>query len=114
MSIFTHNTSGVVRIYTIPDAGTPTLRRWRWEDLDPFTQGYIEAMGVGTFSDLAPETLAAILKDCERFQKYSGKPRTHLYGGIMWKQRGFGMLPQYPPLTPYLGDDGKVYLREAS
>jgi hypothetical protein len=66
-----------------------------WDDLDSFTQGYIEALfftseapGVTTeewqatedhpegsipgdvgFSDLAPETLAAVIADCAAFQK---------------------------------------------
>ena len=50
-----------------------------WPELDAFTQGYIEALfftdasdsddelyGKG-FSDLAPETLAAIIDDCRKF-----------------------------------------------
>jgi hypothetical protein len=64
---------------------------WRWECLDDFTQGCIEALfftecepgtdveshdpetesalhGECGFSDLAPETLARIIDDCSRFQ----------------------------------------------
>lgn len=51
-----------------------------WTDLDAFTQGYVEALfarnagglfrplGFAKFSDLAPETLARIIADCEAFR----------------------------------------------
>lgn len=51
-----------------------------WPELDAFTQGYIEALFFTNasysydelyekgFSDLAPETLAAIIDDCAKFQ----------------------------------------------
>jgi hypothetical protein len=68
------------------------------------------------FSDLAPETLAAILKDCEALSvtiEGEFEPDSE-DGDHAWKVRQSGLWGAYPPLTPYLGDDGKVYLREAS
>lgn len=117
-------------------------RRTTWRDLDPFTQGYIEALFASIerttanlvwdaddharfarYSDLAPETLAAILKDCEAYQVAGPLPRQ--WGEHFWKSRQncfeasqrptrVAMHAKYPPLTPYLGDDGRVYLREAA
>lgn len=109
--------------------------RVTWSDLDLFTQGYVEAFlgglfedcdaieaGPGVvryagFSDLAPSTLAAILKDCERVLE----PEAHRHcramigaGAGFWEGRQLGnWAPQFLPLTPSLGDDGLVYLREA-
>jgi hypothetical protein len=64
----------------ILDHGTAEAAR-TFASLDPFTQGYIEAMFFtdasdpddgdlqdATFADLAPETLAKIIRDCEQFQ----------------------------------------------
>jgi len=91
------------------------------------------------FRDLAPETLAMVRRDCERFAaklpddfQYCGSFENPL-GGAFWAERNgdsghagayarlnwldsvhMGELDaitdSFPPLTPYLGDDGKVYL----
>jgi len=109
-----------------------------WTDLDPFTQGYVEAVFTGAsvdlhaewldrvdpyrspgFSDLAPETLARIIEDCARFliaypaAREPDVPGARLVGGYVWTNRQGGDYPDFPPLTVSLGDDGKVYLREA-
>lgn len=115
----------------------PNPRGYQWPDLDPFTQGYIEALfadgisirGYGGlmaclapnkkpcgFSDLAPETLAAILKDFAAW--HYGQFRlpgvnTSAMGRSVWAQRQRGELQRFPPLTAYLGGDSKVYLRAA-
>jgi hypothetical protein len=114
-----------------------------WSDLSPFVQGYVEAMfadqtevwfdrpslssGTGViryvgFSDLAPETLALILLDCEAWLR----ERDDWYGAVrhnwrtaekgedFWGSRNGGAWTNFPPLTPYLGDDGKVYLQEGA
>lgn len=94
----------------------------RWSDLSPFAQGYIEALfasiggkleivpfmgmrpepfAVG-FSDLAPETLARIIADCE------ARAWLDTDGKWFWISRQNGNLDAFPPLTVQLGDDGKV------
>ena len=70
------------------DHGTPEAAR-TFASLDSFTQGYIEAMFFtnasdpddgdldgATFAELAPESLAKIIADCEAFQ--AGLPRDSL------------------------------------
>lgn len=129
----TLDTSGVVRIPT----GRPGINNhYLWSDLSPFAQGYAEALlgdlssrllqpnedgpcGVEFgFSDLAPETLAMILRDCEGLGSiYSDTTRG---GALFWSDRqggGFlGLNPQtrFPPLRTYLNDAGKVMLEVAS
>lgn len=83
----------------ILDRGTPEAAR-QFQDLDSFTQGYIEAMfftstGTGddeelehaTFADLAPETLDKIVRDCQRFQQENRIPLERAYIGC--EQRGY-------------------------
>jgi hypothetical protein len=127
-----------------------------FEKLDAFTQGYIEALfftsedqldGDWPFNDrrcgvddLAPETLARIKRDCERFQCENSAALELAYdeaddygeteaGRDFWYTRcghgaGFwdGDIPDhlgtaltdaahaFGNLDAYLGDDGKVYL----
>jgi hypothetical protein len=104
-----------------------------WSDLDPFTQGYVEAFlrdcwsrrmrdvhgGLWpvkpAFSDLSPETLARIVEDCAEIK--DAEPHdiwTKGDGEAFWRDRNDGCHLGVQPLTAYLGDDGKVYLREAS
>lgn len=71
-----------------------------------------------TFSDLAPEALALILKDCARAasamgcREADGFPRTDtVLGCLFWERRQSGKCPGFPPLTPHLREDGKVALR---
>lgn len=92
--------------------------------LDSFTRGYIAAL-LGTMASgrLAPETLAQIMEDCAEFRS----PKVgaadwfvfdRLTGGDFWRDRQGRQLTRYssrrfPPLTPYLGNDGLIYLKEA-
>jgi hypothetical protein len=126
---FQFDTSGVVELHD--PAHLP--RETRFSDLSPFVQGYVEAMAqtLGEhcaaqddncylrFSDLAPETLARIMEDCERGVKMSNGlhpiyRKNKAGGAAFWtdRQRGRWALTNLRPLTPYLGDDGKVRLRE--
>lgn len=143
MSTFTLDTSGAV-------CAPLSERGWaewsgvldvgeakRWSDLDPFTQGYVEALfceavgsadfwandakagypdGVG-FSDLAPEALALILKDCAAWRaEFSGDACERSagredMGREFWRIRQENKRRTFPPLTPYLREDGKVDLK---
>ena len=99
---------------------------YRWSDLSPFTQGYVEALFTGAdrtlgdtaihdfgkelgFSDLAPETLARIIEDCEERLSVGGDwPDTDTAGEMFWLSRQRKGQVTFPPLTVQLGDDGKV------
>jgi len=128
MSAFTLDTSGRVECA----ASFQPIGWTIWPDLSPFAQGYVEAIfasllavreaGAGKhfinygFSDLSPETLALILRDCEAWRScYPAVENEAKAGAAFWELRTkqFVKRPDFPPLTPYLGDDGKVYLREA-
>lgn len=109
---------------------------YAWSDLSPFVQGYVGAMFAScfdpvfdkpvlrsgyadfrgiSFSDLAPATLAAILRDCERWlDRYPKTEVTAKKGENAWRYRQEQLVerPDFPPLTPFLSDDGKIYLRE--
>lgn len=115
------DTSGAVMIEFAP--GCDEIKTW--DRLDPFTQGYVEALFNGwitepgwgdrplehfAFSDLASETLEVILKDCATF-----KDARPFDGKLFWdqRQRGQWTVQGFPPVVPYLGDDGKIYLLEA-
>jgi hypothetical protein len=107
-----------------------------WSDLDPFTQGYVEAAmrslyeahhsaGIAArmrvtylFSDLAPETLARIIADCGRFNESRIAPLVN--GAGFWSKRQAGLyrghetgFPRFPPLALTLGEDGKLRFAEA-
>lgn len=83
------------------------------DESDASREAFRALYGVG-FSDLAPEALAAIMADC------AGRPdndrlictptRQHDNGARFWRRRERGAEPGFPPLAPYLGDDGKVRL----
>ena len=114
-----------------------------WSDLSPFAQGYVEALfaaasddldrqyresgetaddgnGPFGFSDLAPETLARIIADCEQYQAahkdaLNGRdgPRRpdatpENDGRMFWHWRNKPGAIGYSPLTVQLGEDGKV------
>ncbi len=97
-----------------------------WEDLSPFTQGYVEALiandalplyNVATppgFRHLAPETLARIIEECERCERgyrALGIQTIERFAGFnVWTLQQAGTLVEqgFPPLTVHLGDDGKV------
>lgn len=126
-----------------PPAGVRTKRNY-WPDLSLFEQGYVEALFKALrdkhsfrnqplvreaiskygFSDLAPETLAAILKDCAAFGQTwrmqepegarpgPGFARGEQGGRDFWMMRQRGALtdPPFPPLILTIRDDGKIYL----
>jgi hypothetical protein len=125
---FTLDTSGFVE-------GRPQgirTKRVYWTDLTPFQQGYVEALfasAVGSpdfwandhkagypdhvgFSDLSPEALALILRDCAQYE--DGARAVGLWsntadiGGHFWRVRQSGAFPEFPPLTVTLSDAGKV------
>lgn len=133
---FQLDTSGFV---PTPDGtgGPNNCGRRDWSDLSPFTQGYIEALfaehgealtheawlnqthidiehlggRARAFSDLAPETLARIIADCERGEARIGDGAE--WGRYFWAARQGGLYggdptAKAPPLTVTLGDDGKV------
>lgn len=102
-----------------------------------FAQGYVKALLSGPitvgadahtynsvlqlgFSDLAPATGARIIADCkEALADPLAGYKPHVESGRMfWRDRQANMLngmdPRFPPLTPHLGEDGKVYLREGA
>lgn len=119
----TLDTSGVVQFRD--DHGE--LMTYRWSDLTPFVQGYIEALffdpasdaelwqakgGILGFDRLAPETLARILKDCEEMVRNSrGYLKTADQGREAWVWRQDGVLI-FPPLTPILSEDGLIRFKE--
>lgn len=61
------------------------------------------------FSDLAPEALAAVLRDCERYRGRTSSS-SGAVGALFWMNRSGGHLSGdgWSPLSPFLGDDGKV------
>lgn len=60
------------------------------------------------FSNLAPETLAQIIADCEFLRRAQWGDKSALIGGWIWQERQMDHLNRFPPLTVQLGDDGKV------
>lgn len=131
---FQLDTSGIV-LLPRPGAEDRFKDGWRFEDLDPFTQGYVKALFAESdgwaaidlsrpgqyafrgFSDLAPETLARIMEDCAADQRAGLKlniagnteDRTSFKAGAeFWWERQSGNLFDARPLTVILCDDGKV------
>lgn len=130
------DTSGeVLRVYGLPYAGQKAADVM-WRDLDPLTQGYIEALFADFnkgrpprrsvahvanrlypfgFFDLAGETLTRIIADCRRADSlqafrdgvaYSGSHG----GGAVFRDRQAGKLERHGlrPLIVEIGEDGKV------
>lgn len=124
----------------------PTSNRFIfWEDLSPFAQGYVEALWRAFcddendrrsemrghvnrsipaekdygFSDLAPEALDMILRDCEALAAAVSSPsynnrNSRIMGEGCWEARQ-KREPAYaargfPPLRISLNEDGKVAL----
>lgn len=134
MADFTLDTSGVVKVRpsAMPEPWKPGRWLWAWTDLSPLEQGYVEALfeslrpvedsDIGfqqdlAFSDLAPETLAAIRKDCDLLCRKHFIPTDATYSGSeFWKRRQAGKCETlgFPPLTVTLGDDGRVYATPTS
>jgi hypothetical protein len=147
MSTFTLDTSGVVDHWRENRLGVKVGPTY-WSDLTPFEQGYIQAAFASAaimranernpaeplrpayrdarFSDLAPETLAAILKDCEAVEKrvadrllvnLSGaqfwEQRQRRFAGICAEDRGWGVA-FFTAAALSLGDDGKIHQQAAA
>lgn len=139
MSEFTLDMPGYVQIeapYTLE------VIRLRFRDLSPFEQGYVEAMKNDrrmlsyfddarmldwhdwAFSDLAPETLSVIRRDCAALVSPPYVFASGAEAGRFcweWRQRGWRntsggptLRETFPPLTIYLGDDGLVCFKETS
>jgi len=120
---FKLDTSGSIHFAT-PYAKSHGLKTfYRWEDLTPFVQGYIEEVlehadqyevsglqvrHVG-FSDLANTTLARIIEDCAEFTRLYGEWPLPGHGRGFWigRQRGSHSM-EFMPLTVALNDAGKV------
>lgn len=87
--------------------GEPRFRA-PWLDVP----GVTAWLNVG-FRDLAPATLAAMLKDCEaRLSQASPPyPNTREEGARTWEKRQAGKLKLhgFPPVTLSIGDDGLIY-----
>ncbi|MET3527264.1 hypothetical protein [Phenylobacterium koreense] len=115
--------------YVWQPPGAKSIYKVRWEDLSPFEQGYVQALLRGVdlvgqwldtvdpyrapgFSDLAPEALAMILRDCEaRAPAYAASMRYPPSAGrSFWRVRQHGHVPTFPPLRVFLNDAGKVCL----
>jgi hypothetical protein len=129
---FTFDTSGEVVEGKASDRPRMTpIKAWRWEGLDTFTQAYVAALfeaerevftdegreAMPGFSDLAPETLATILRDCEAARRRTcaapGPSAAVPCGRSFWSARQAGRGgAAFPPLSAYVGDDGRVYLLE--
>lgn len=132
---FELDTSGSVRA-DIPGLNCPVF----WSDLTPFCQGYVEAMWQSVrelrrdaedakqinlddlgFRHLAGDTLKRIVEDCGRFVTYSrdvcgvdGYEQSPSDGRWFWdaRQRGEWSDKGYPVLTPFLSDEGLIFLKE--
>lgn len=153
MGAFTLDTGGEVTTQDRPEAYGGV---YCWSDLSPFAQGYVEALfasferwpsttfgdakypalpnvsghgvtiGLG-FSDLSPEALALIIRDCERALRTSLWGNSVRDGRLFWSERteelfsGFWGGQQtllcetlFPPLRPFLNEDGKVCLEPSN
>lgn len=130
----TLDTSGTVPVQVTP----ASHQNVGWIDLDAFTQGYVEAafaseyrdgkfatamkarrrdMRLPGFSDLAPDTLAAMMADCEAFQTLYGEEGDGgADGEKFWKTRQLGWWREtgFTVTTLYLSEDGLIHHREAS
>lgn len=65
------------------------------------------------FSDLAPETLARIMEDCEQRLRSRDCVLNSAEGGrSFWLLRQAGQRPGFPPLIVHLNNDGKIYFKD--
>lgn len=145
MTEFQLDTSGVVYI-PAPLCGRIHGYGVTWDDFDLLQQGYVEALlrdfnnnarpagavWTGTyygFSDLAPETVQKIIRDCAALQAALSEHQfDYSQGWCFWNYRN-GRLEgpdlvrwsepfdtwflnasrEFPPLTLTLGEDGLIY-----
>jgi hypothetical protein len=116
---FQLDTTGEVDLSIAEGVPAAIAGGYRWFDLSPFTQGYIEALlrEIGAaFWQLAPETLARIIADCDYYEKQTGgAPSSEPYWGMtlemgaaFWQARQVERWLDLRPLTVQLCDDGKV------
>lgn len=130
MKTFTLDTSGIVPVPVTGQDGY--AKRITWPDLDAFTQGSGEAMArdlykrllsegstpedaakAVAFHNWAPGTLARIIATSD-LALGLGAPNTVEAGARHWAIEQANSVSPFPPLVLYLGDDGKVHLREAA
>ena len=138
---FALDTSGTVHGVPGAPAGQGTYHPvdLDWCDLSPFAQGYVEALFadfrqrqerrfhenpafIGQempaqrgFSDLAPETLARIIADCEKWcSAVPSRLAQRQVGGDFWRLQQLGKVGEALPLPLAVqpGDDGKVRFAE--
>lgn len=136
MDRFSFDTSGFVEA---PSAAFPgKMAFWQWSDLSPFAQGFVEGLFADprlsksqseadgritrvppSFSDLSPDALALILRDCASFVNIATglgiKELGSTQGRYFWAGRQNGTLQHawaaaFPPLRPFLNDEGKIGL----
>lgn len=127
---FQLDTSGGVGVMPGWEAPVPTSNRFIfWAGLNPFTQGYIEAMlwapliqgddedglyWTPRFSDLSPDALTKIIADCEACLDRFKPPHPDAeLGAAFWSGRnhtgsGNEFHPHFLPLTVALDGAGKV------
>jgi len=128
MDTFKLDTSGEVQ--NVPTGIAGICGDYRWSDLTPFQQGYVEVLFANQdtewanrpwlwggmdrpgFSDLSPEALARIIADCEVAASILGRDNRSEDGAWFWN--GGKRQPGFPPLTPYLSEDGKIHLKEGA
>ncbi|WP_091738881.1 hypothetical protein [Phenylobacterium immobile] len=88
----------------------------RFDRLNTFAQGYVVASsevwpaGLG-FQNLAPETLRAILRDCQAFEAENPDAS----GAEFWALRNSDLEPddRFPPLA-YFVENGQLHLMEGT
>lgn len=128
MSDFQLDTSGFVENL---DRATQDHDGTRWPDISPFEQGYgtaaarelyerlirepwtpEAASAVVAFSNWAPETLAAIRKDCAAYERQGRAvglwTGTAEQGAAFWRWRPHSRDSAFPPRTPTLNGTGKL------
>ena len=129
---FTLDTSGEIFLPLDSEPWRDPYDPVAWSDLDPFTQGYIEALIASVrgyhephylkwdertnartarylaFRDLAPEALAVILRDCATAQHDVPDERDVEHGAFFWRSCANA------GTAPYLRDDGKVDLKDVA
>ncbi len=125
---FTLDTSGSVFVQRATSGGPFEMH---WTDLDPFTQGYVEALFAahsieryhagtgrtyshGGFDMLAPETLQRIIEDCAVLVRRVLAKRYPATGKFIWELRQSGEIPDFPPARLTLSPDGLIRFDEGA
>lgn len=129
MSDFQLETSGYVQCPAPDQRPNETTGCWFWSNLDAFTQAYEgaarqelaerlmregmsaeQAKEATAFHRWAPETLETIIRDCGHAKGAGGMGYgvSADYGRQFWASRQNEIWAYYRPVTPTLGDDGKM------